>query len=67
VGAPDRFRADVEGLRAVAILAVALYPRRLAAGGGYAGHRLSTSYRAWLAPLLDLELDQVMDTPTTHP
>jgi peptidoglycan/LPS O-acetylase OafA/YrhL len=38
VGARDRFRADVEGLRAVAILAVVLYHAGLgAAGGGYVG------------------------------
>jgi hypothetical protein len=30
-------------------------------------NHLSTSYPAGLAPLLALELDQVMDTPTTHP
>jgi peptidoglycan/LPS O-acetylase OafA/YrhL len=30
-------------------------------------NHLSTSYPAWLAPLLALELDRVMDTPTAHP
>jgi hypothetical protein len=29
-------------------------------------NHLSTSYPAWLAPLLSVELDQVMGTPT-HP
>jgi hypothetical protein len=30
-------------------------------------NHLSTSYPAWLAPLLALELAQVMGTPTAHP
>jgi hypothetical protein len=30
-------------------------------------NHLSTSYPAWLAPLLALELARVMGTPTTHP
>jgi peptidoglycan/LPS O-acetylase OafA/YrhL len=38
VGTRDRFRADVEGLRAVAILAVVLYHAGLrVVGGGYVG------------------------------
>lgn len=31
------------------------------------GNHLSASYPAWLAPLLALELDQIVDTPTAHP
>ncbi len=30
-------------------------------------NHLSTSYPAWLAPLLALELDRAMGTPTAHP
>jgi SGNH domain (fused to AT3 domains) len=132
VGARDRFRADVEGLRAVAILAVLLYHAGLRpAAGGYVGvdafyvvsgflitglvwdelratghvrvqaeraaveragggyldvspwictrstcavvlgnllvyrddDHLSTSYPAWLAPLVTLELQQTIGAP----